>query len=251
MILRTSATALMLAFSLAPAVQAQDWTGAYGGIQIGSARSNDKGIFLLDPLPPGGALETAFSPTMALPDRGFSGDFDIGAVGGVHFGYDMQVGNLVYGGVLDLNRADFGDVQEGRSRTPATYTIGRSMDFLATLRGRGGYLISAKTLIYGTAGLAFGEVDFSYAQPGSGATTVTSGGQNSNIGYAVRLGIENMLTDKLSVGLEYLYVNMGGNDFNANLTGGPFSAAAASTNATGSDADFDFGTVQLRVSYRF
>ena len=58
-------------------------------------------------------------------------------------------------------------------------------------------------------------------------------------------------TDKISIGLEYLYVNMGGNDFNANLTGGPFSSAAPSTNATGSDEDFDFGTLQLRVSYRF
>ena len=120
MILRSTATALTLSFVLAPALQAQDWTGAYGGIQIGSARSGDEGIFLLDPLPPGGALETAFSPNMALPDRGFSGAFDVGAVGGVHFGYDWQVGNMVYGGVLDLNSADFGDVQEGRSRTPAT-----------------------------------------------------------------------------------------------------------------------------------
>lgn len=251
MILRSSATALALLFALAPSLHAQDWSGAYGGIQIGSARSNDRGIFLLDPLPPGGALETAFSPTMALPDRGFSGDFDIGAVGGIHFGYDMQAGNVVFGGVLDLNRTDFGDVQEGRSRTPATYTIGRSMEFLATLRGRAGYLVTPSTLIYGTAGLAIGDVDFSYAQPGSAATTVTSGGQDSRMGYALGLGAETMLTDRLSVGLEYLHVNMGGNDFNANLTGGPFSAAAASTNATGSDEDFDFGTVQLRLSYRF
>jgi outer membrane immunogenic protein len=251
MILRTTATTLAIAFAFAPAVQAQDWTGAYGGIQIGSANSNDTGIFALDPLPPGGALATAFSPNDALPDRGFSGAFDSGVVAGAHFGYDIQVGNLVYGGVMDLNHADFGDVQEGRSRTPATYTIGRSMDFLATLRGRGGYLVSPSTLIYGTAGLALGDVDFSYAQPGSGATTVTSGGQDSNIGYVVGLGIENMVTDKISVGLEYLYVNMGGNDFNANLTGGPFSSAAPSTNATGSDEDFDFGTLQLRVSYRF
>lgn len=231
--------------------QAQDWTGLYGGVQVGTADSGSDGIFQLDPLPPGGPLETAFSPNDAQPDRGFSGEFDNGFVGGVHLGYDFQSGNMVYGGVLDLNGGDFGDVQEGRSRTPATYTIARSMDFLGTLRGRAGYLVSPNTLLYGTAGVAFGDVDFSYAQPGSGATTVTSGGQDSSIGYAVGLGVENRLSEKVSIGLEYLYVNMGGNDFNANLTGGPFSAAAPSTNARGSDEDFDFGTLQVRVSYRF
>lgn len=236
--------------SVTPA-HAQDWTGLYGGVQLGIANSESDGIFQLDPLPPGGSLETAFSPNDAQPDRGFSGGFDNGSVGGVHIGYDVQSGNLVYGGVFDLNSADFGDVQQGRSRTPATYTIARSMDFLGTLRGRAGYLVSPNTLLYGTAGVAFGDVDFSYAQPGSGATTVTSGGQDRNIGYAIGLGVENRLSEKVSIGLEYLYVNMGGNDFNANLTGGPFSDVAPSTNARGSDGDFDFGTVQVRVSYRF
>ena len=37
----------------------------------------------------------------------------------------------------------------------------------------------------------------------------------------------------------------------ANLRNGPFSAAAPSTNAMGSDGDFDFGTLQLKLSYRF
>ena len=82
-------------------------------------------------------------------------------------------------------------------------------------------------------------------------TTTTRGGQDNNFGYAVGAGIETRVTSNISVGLEYLYVNMGGNDFEAELTGGPFSAVETSTIASGSDNDFDFNVIQAKVSYRF
>ena len=201
----------------APAV-AQDWTGGYAGLQFGTVATSDEGVFSLSPFPAGGALATAFSPSPAVPDAGFFG---------------------------------ISDKQQGKSRTPAVYTIERSLDSYATLGGRLGYLVQPATLIYGTAGLAIGQVDFAYAQPGSGAATTTSGGQDSDLGYTVGFGIENRVTERVSIGLEYSYVNLGGNDYTANLRNGPFSAAAPSTNAMGSDSDFDFGTIQLKVSYRF
>jgi len=224
--------------------QAQDWTGYYGGVSVGQGFSDDEGVFDLSP--DSAALDTAFAP-------GFSGEFKDGAVGGLHFGYDEQRGNFVYGIVGDLIFSDVGDQQQGRSVTPATYTIARDLDTYGTLRSRAGYLVTPTTLVYGTAGLAFGEVDFSYSQPGSGATTTTSGGQDDKIGYAAGLGVERKLSDRLSLSAEYLYVNLGGNDYKANLRGGPFSVAdpARGTNARGSDEDFDFHTVQMKLSYRF
>lgn len=228
----------------ATAPAAPSWTGFYAGLQGGKAFTDSSGVFQLNPSHPNHKLETAFA-------TGFSGEFKDGGIGGAHLGYDMQRGNIVFGGIFDINATDFSDVQQGFSTTPATYSIERSMDYLSTLRGRVGFLPTENTLIYGTGGLAFGEVNFAYEQPGSGATTTTSGGQDNDFGHAVGAGVETRVTDNISLGLEYLYVNMGGNDFQANLTGGPFSAVETSTNATGSDNDFDFNVVQAKVSYRF
>lgn len=240
-----------LLFLTAPAAMAQDWTGSYAGVQLGTVVTSDEGVFSMSPFPTGGALATAFSPSAAVPDAGFFGQAADGNIAGLHYGYDWQNGNLVYGAVAALYSADITDKQQGKSRTPAVYTIERSLDSYATVGGRVGYLVQPATLIYGTAGLAVGQVDFAYSQPGSAALTTTSGGQDSDLGYAIGFGVENRVTERVSIGVEYTYVNLGGNDYTANLRNGPFSAAAASTNAMGSDEDFDFGTVQLKLSYRF
>lgn len=220
------------------AAAVRDWTGFYVGGQLGGA-FGDTGTFGLDPFTPG--LQAAFAP-------GFGGDFENGVIGGVHAGYDMQYGNFVLGGIVDLSYADINDVQQGQSLTPATYTIGRELDYLATARARLGYTVTEDVLVYATGGLAYGEVDFSYSQPGSAAVTTTSGGQDSDFGYTVGAGVETRLTDQISFGVEYLYTNLGGNDFRANLTGGPFGAG---TTGFGTDDDFDFHVVQVKMSYRF
>ena len=214
------------------------WTGFYAGLQLGGG-FGDTGTFALSPFTAG--LQNAFAP-------GFDGDFDNGVVGGAHIGYDQQFDRVVLGGILDLTFTDLGDKQEGRSITPATYTIGRDLDYFATLRARLGYLVTDDVLLYATGGLAYGDVDFSYSQPGSGARTTTSGGQDSDFGYTVGAGFETKLTQQISLGVEYLYTNLGGNDFKANLVGGPFGAG---TTGFGTSEDFDFHTVQLKLTYRF
>lgn len=241
LLVASSATAADLTPMAAPAeamTPVSDWTGFYAGVQLG-AGFGDTGTFALSPFTP--ALQTAFSP-------GFSGDFDNGMVGGAHIGYDWQMGRIVTGAVLDFNFTDIGDEQVGRSRTPATYTIGRDLNNLTTLRGRLGYLATDDLLFYATGGAAYGDVKFSYSQPGSAAVTTTSGGQDHDIGYTVGAGVEAKLSEKVSLGAEYLYTNLGGNDFRANLVGGPFGAG---TTGSGTSNDFDFHTVQVKLSYRF
>lgn len=96
--------------------------------------------------------------------------------------------------------------------------------------------------------MAYGEVDFGYSQPGSGAITTISGGQDGDFGYTVGAGVATKVTQRISLGLEYLYTDLGDNDFQATLTGGPFGAG---TIGTGSDNRFDFHTVQLKASFHF
>lgn len=214
------------------------WSGFYAGGQLGYG-FGETGVFQLSPFTPG--LETAFAP-------GFSGDFNDGVVGGAHVGYDWQSGNLVVGGILDVSATDISDAQNGFSVTPARYTITRQLDYLATLRARVGYAPSERFLVYATGGVAYGQVDFGYEQPGSGAVTTVSGGQDSDFGYTVGAGVATKVTEKIALGLEYLYTDLGGNDFQANLTGGPFGAG---TIGTGSDSRFDFHTVQVKASFYF
>jgi outer membrane immunogenic protein len=126
------------------------------------------------------------------------------------------------------------------------------------LRGRLGYAFSDNLLGYVTGGLAYGDVDFSYRQPGSGATFTTSGGQRNDFGYTVGGGVEARVTQNWSIGLEYLYTDLGRNDFRADLQGGPFGGAGGAagsnpggTTLTGTDSRFDFHTVTAKISYRF
>lgn len=225
------------------AVSVGDWTGFYAGVQLGGAFGGDAGILQLSPLTPG--LQRAFAP-------GFNGDFDDSVIGGVHIGYDWQFGNVVVGALADFSATDVSDRQSGYSVTPAAYNIGRELDYLGTLRARIGYAPSDRFLGYVTGGLAYGDVDFTYSQPGSGATVQSITGGQDGVGYAVGAGAEMKATDKISIGLEYLYTNLGGNDYRVNLAGGPFGAIGGpGTTLTGSDGDFDFHTIQMKVSYRF
>lgn len=63
--------------ALASPVAAGDWTGFYGGAQIGYLWGDATG--------------------------GLSGD---GAIGGLHLGYDQDFGDFVFGGELDYDTAD-------------------------------------------------------------------------------------------------------------------------------------------------
>jgi outer membrane immunogenic protein len=96
--------------------------------------------------------------------------FDDGLVGGVQVGKNWQAGKIVYGieGDFSLSGAD-------------------SIDWVATARGRVGYLLSPSILAYGTAGFGFVE-----------------GWHDTETDFVYGLGVEGMLTQAASVRLEYL-----------------------------------------------
>ena len=123
---------------------------------------------------------TSGSPAYELPAiwRGLYGgvhlgnadtDGDNGVVGGVQLGYNWQTQRIVYGveGDFSLSGAN-------------------SIDWLASLRGRVGYLIQPRILLYGTAGLGL------------------VNGHDTNSGFAYGVGVEGKLTRTLSARLEYL-----------------------------------------------
>lgn len=247
------------------AAPAAGWSGFYAGVQAGYGFGST-GVFTMDRNQDGifGDYIAAFDPTTAVctvpvdDGCGFNGDGVSGFVGGVHMGYDWQVGSIVFGGVVDFSFADLEDRQNGFSGTPAFYTIEREIDYLLTARGRLGYAFSDSLLAYVTGGLAYANVESRFLS-NTPATVVVTGGEDSDFGYTVGGGVEAKITANWSIGLEYLYTNLGDNNTFVNLSGAPGTGAgdafgtggADSTNARGSDSSFDFHTVSLKLSYRF
>jgi len=238
-----------------------DWSGFYAGVQLGGA-FGDTGVFEMDRNGDGvfGDYLPAFDPAVNPAAGGFDGSFGSGFVGGLHAGYNWQAGNIVFGGLLDISYADISDRQSGFSSTPAFYHIDREIDWLATARAKLGYAFSDRFMAYATGGLAYGDVSYSFISNTPAASIVS--GDGDEFGYTVGGGVEAMVTERVSLGLEYLYTNLGSNDFNVNLRGpaafsGPGSIGYTgpgnngSTNARGSDRDLDFHTIQLKVSYHF
>ncbi len=120
-------------------VQAQDWTGAYVGVTVGAARS-DQSLSVNG----GGSVSQNATAT------------------GIVAGYQMQNGCLVYGAELAYAKASFApDGVIHVSDTDLTYT---------DIKARVGYAMG-KVLVYGTAGWSYTDLLFT----GPGATMHTDG----------------------------------------------------------------------------
>lgn len=128
---------------------------------------------------------------------GLDGD---GAIGGVFVGYNHDFGNYVLGGEFDASASD---ISVG----------GTDVDSIYRLKLRAGY-DAGPALIYAVAG---------------GASVETSAGDDS--GYVAGLGVDYKVTDRVTLGGEYLYHN--------------FDSFA------GTASEGEFNTFSARVSYNF
>ena len=97
-----------------------------------------------------------------------AGDDD-GFVGGVQLGYNWQAGSIVYGLEADMSLSGSDHIH-----------------WLASARGRLGYLIQPRLMVYGTAGLGF--VD----------------DRETDTGFTYGVGLEGKLSNTMSARLEYL-----------------------------------------------
>ncbi|WP_413992044.1 outer membrane protein [Labrys okinawensis] len=123
-----------------------------------------------------------------------------GFVGGVQAGYNYQIDNFVLGLEADIQGGAVTDsvsnaALDGGSRAHS------KINWYGTLRPRVGYAID-RTLIYATGGLAVAGVDYQLSATNYGAFSKTS----TKAGWTVGAGIEQAITDNISVKLEYDYV---------------------------------------------
>jgi outer membrane immunogenic protein len=232
----------------AAAPVAYNWTGFSIGLQAGySFGSSNASALEFDT-----DLDGAFGDVVIAGGGdafapGFSDDFEGGFSGGVNVGYDHQFGAFVLGAVLDINYVDASDNVTGFSVTPAFYSFDRDVDFLATARLRAGYAYD-RFMIYATGGLAYAKLDYGFSTNSPAAFGGVSGGDEDAWGYTVGAGVEAMVTEKISVGLEYLYTDLDAEAQTARFSGGAFGAG---TDMRPNDDGLDLHTVRAKVAYRF
>lgn len=218
------------------------WTGFYVGGQAGVAFTSDSGPF--------SSTGSSFV--------GGGEDGDTAFIGGVHVGYDHQINNLIVGVVADIN---YIDAESFTSFTLPNSTGGLStfgsvqeIDYVGTVRGKVGYAAD-RLAIYATGGLAYADVSNSF----SGGGTFRNGqGQlfnvgvsedSDDIGYAVGGGVDYLVTQNLSLGVEYLYTDLGSSDLDVSYT--PVTAGQGTSFSSSSNTDLDFHTVWAKASFRF
>jgi outer membrane immunogenic protein len=140
-----------------------------------------------------------------------------GFVGGAQAGYNWQTGPWVFGIEGDLQAT-------GASDTFARWKF--SNPWFGTVRGRAGYALN-NILFYGTAGLAFGELD--------GQTFFSQSESHTNAGWTVGLGAEFGFAPNWSAKVEYLFVDLNDSTFVM----------------TGVQNGYHFGLLRAGVNYHF
>jgi outer membrane immunogenic protein len=252
---------------------AQDWSGPYVAGLIGYATGDDSGseTLVFDTDQDGEFNDTvlttapanAFSPGFCdgtaqgtTPGAGCSADDDSGVDYGLRAGYDWQTGSVVYGIVGDVSRADISDSVTGFSTTPANYVMSREINYVVGLRGRLGFAMG-RTLVYGTAGIAYGDLDRSFTTS-NGANSFTERDNDGVWGPQYGIGAEWAFSDQMSVGAEALWTSLTDEDYT--VRAGPGSAPPTNpfllVDPTGTDIRrsndrMDFGSLRFTASYRF
>jgi len=159
-------------------------------------------------------------------------------------------------------------------RVSAVANVERSLDYIGTLRGRLGGLLTPTLLVYGTGGLAYGGVHgettitqtvapFGCGSPPCVAGSGPSSGSISEtrFGWTARAGLEWLLPPHCSLKAEYLYYDLGNVSWNVKpLTFFDFTGTSCPNPACGqafsivnpvSSTRFNGDIVRVGLNYHF
>jgi len=279
-----TAFAADLPMKAAPApVMAVNWTGFYGGINLGYGISNDD---------PGreSVLSGAGFPIIGAgrPLYGGSNSFHNpldGINGGGQVGYNWQAApNWVFGVEADIQGSDLKGTNncilacgvQFVTTTPPNFLANfpvvfssdaytQKIDWFGTLRARAGYA-SGLWLVYATGGFAYGDVKRSGTTVGS-TISVNSGNiinqfagsysvSSTKTGWTVGGGVESKFgyNSPWSIKAEYLYIDLGSNSDTFNTIYTQAGGGAVVGRVAGVRTDYSLNRehiVRVGVNYSF
>jgi outer membrane immunogenic protein len=248
------------------------WTGFYIGANGGygwkdptvSYTPNDPGAF--------SGTCSGIGGSTCVPAASFNVQ---GGLAGGQLGYNWQVNpNWLLGIETDFDWARISGSGASSfllgSYGPGVFTATETVTSLGTLRGRIGYIPVAPLLIYGTGGLAYGNVSTSAVMPGSipGTGSDSTGGfsyvcgqgtgiancfngtsSQTKVGWTVGAGGEYKIANNLSLKAEYLYVNLGRTAVTTTATFADGGTVPASF--TANFGSVNFNVVRVGLNYMF
>jgi len=221
------------------------WTGFYVGGDAGAAWFSESATW--NPLPDPATFG-------AFPNS--ANDRGVAFLGGAHAGYDYQV---MPDWVVGLE-GDWTWTKAGGTATQPWITdpglvavsgaesvISAKLDWLASARGRIGYLVTPDIMAYATGGAAWAKINYSAVSTDSGiGYSATTSSSSTQTGYAVGGGLEWTMTDNWTVRAEYLYYQF---NKGPNVVAQAPGFAAAPSNFVWGNANIS--VARAGISYKF
>jgi outer membrane immunogenic protein len=267
------------------------WTGFYAGLSVGGAWSSNNSFQtasanisdLHDTVfaPALGFVGDDLGPVSAGSQSGFaSGQNSGGVIGGGQIGYNFQFyNNFLIGIEADISGLNqrsagiaFGSATDALGLNTANSVIvsATAVDWLGTVRGRLGWLITPTLLIYGDGGLAYGGVRAATNINAWDSPNTTTAGDiwgggfgflnETRVGWTAGGGLEWLFMPNWSLKVEYLYYDLGtvtwANAPNSLVNAGIDSLGTPAgtvliSNVSASRTRFDGNIVRLGLNYHF
>lgn len=232
------------------APSAYNWTGFYAGLNAGVAfggadvnnRVTDDFLTSVNAQ----AYKQQYQNSMNADGTNFTG--------GAELGYNWQINSILLGVETDFNYAG---LQSSQKRVyDLTSPFGGTEDqrydsevnWFGTARLRMGFLAGEQFLIYGTGGLAYGNVDATFHQTESSVFDWKGSDSSTQVGWTLGGGAEYAFDNNWSVGAEYLYVDLGSFDFKAPNLG---TGSANSDFNMKANVDTNFSVARATLKFRF
>jgi outer membrane immunogenic protein len=215
--------------------------------------------YLLRSLTLAGSIALALSSTDAsagkivIPALAFGSNSATASswLAGAHAGYNWQRGQTVFGFEADLQ----GTHLESRMRggltwdlpvppPPGDFADTRALiDWYGTVRGRLG-IANGPWLLYGTAGLAYGNVSLG-SSFSTGGLLLQSLASEVKVGWVAGVGVEYLWRPDVSFRLGYQYVDLGTLSLFSSSTNGTIAISQSAS------AHAQFQAVMAGISWRF
>jgi hypothetical protein len=176
---------------------------------------------------------------------------------GARIGYDRRMGNIVFGGLLEVNRSPATDATSAFSITPAAYQITRRLDYGISARARLGFTPGGGALFYATGGATYARIDHDFQTTNTANSFTPNRDSKMQWGWQAGGGAEVMVTNNISLGLEYLHTRITDDDYTVTVGQGtalptnPFVLNGGGTELRNSEKFFTTNTFRAVVGLRF
>ncbi len=237
-------------------VPVYNWTGFYIGGNIGGVHSDASGTSdFIDTSVPIGSVLRSNPQNNSFSNSSF--------LGGFQAGFNWQFDQWVVGveGDWDWGRTRYSFCRQTNVESVPCIdnehgfeTIASRLNWLATIRGRAGFLVAPWLLVYGTAGGAGGDIDTTLSQSclvkGCGESgvkvAISPTTSETKSGWVAGAGIEALINNHWMLRGEWLHVDLGtlSNAFSTPGTGGSFQTTTWSRTEK-------FDEFRAALSYKF